>query len=115
MLERLVLMALRDFAGENKIRLLGFPSLDEVDDAIAEKTVRENFEKISKWMPEFEATLQAKQFNKAGARRQHELHARLFAPRKKIFATATEWNFLTALQECLKELRNEAKKSIGKK
>jgi len=66
-------------------------------------------------IPEFEMTIQAKEFNKAGARRQHELHARIVAPSKKIFATSVEWDFLTALQQCLKELKHEVLKSIGKK
>lgn len=108
-------MVLKDFARENRIRLLNFPDLDEVDEATALKTVRENFEKISNLVPEFEMTIQAKQYNKTGARKQHEVHVRVLAPRKQFIATVTEWNFLTSLQECLKEVRHEVLKKAGKK
>ena len=108
-------MVLREFAQENRIKLLDFPSLDEVDELTAFKTVQENFEKVSRIVPEFEMTIQAKQYSKSGARRQHEVHARIIAPRKRFVATSVEWNFLTALQECLKELKHEVLKASGKK
>jgi ribosome-associated translation inhibitor RaiA len=108
-------MVLKEFAQENNIKILGFPELDEIDEQIALKTVQENFEKISRTLPEFTLVLQAKEYNKAGARKQHELHARLAGPKGKAFSTALEWNFLTSLQKCLKELRQEVKKIQSKK
>ena len=108
-------MVLKEFAQENNIRLLGFPELDEVDEQIALNALQENFEKISRTLPEFTLVLQAKAYSKLGPRRQHELHARLAGPKVKAFSTALEWNFLTALQDCLKELRQEVRKIQSKK
>lgn len=107
-------MALKEFAQENNIRLLCFPDLDEVDELVALKTVQENFQKISRSIPEFSMVIQAKAYNKAGARKQHELKARVSGPKLKAFATALEWNFLTALQECMKELKKEVQKKAEK-
>lgn len=111
-------MPLKEFAQEKGIRLLNFPELDEIDEETAFKAIRDNFEKISRIVPEFEMTVQAKEFGQAqkkGARRQHEVHWRILAPKKRAASTATEWNFISALQESGKEILREMMKASGKK
>ena len=49
-------MVLKEFALENRIKLLDFPELDEIDEITALKAVKENFEKISNILPDFEIT-----------------------------------------------------------
>ena len=111
-------MALKKFAQENNIRLLDFPELDEIDELTALGTVKDNFEKISNVLPEFEMTIQSKEFgqkNKKGARKQYEVHCRIIAPKRKIVSTSTEWNFISALQESCKSLKLEVMKAVAKK
>jgi len=111
-------MPLKEFAQKNNIKILNFPELDEIDEQTAFKTVKDNFERISKIAPEFEMTVQAKEFGqeqKKGARRQHEVHWRVITPKKRNVATSTEWNFISALQESGKELLREILKASEKK
>ena len=103
-------MSLKEFAVQNRIKLVSFPALDEVDDITAEAAVSKFFLKMQKKLGSFDLTVQAKEFNKDRLRKQHELHSRLIAPKIMLSATATEWNFLSALQESLKDLEKEFNK-----
>jgi hypothetical protein len=91
------------------VELVHFPSLDEIDQSLAEKAINKSYEKVSRISGKeaIKVKIQVRNYHRSLGRKEYEVHTRFADPEIKIFSTAKDWNFLSALEDSLKILESE--------
>lgn len=91
------------------VELVHFPELDEIDSALAEKCVAKSLDKITRIAnkEDLKIKIQVRKYHRSAGRKEYEVHSRFDDPQLKMFSTAKNWNFLTALEDSMKILEGE--------
>ena len=101
--------------GKN-IQTINFPQLDEMDSAIACKSIDSFYYKVARMSStEPHLVLHHKEHQKKGFRKKHVIVARLSLEKGSFQAEEVNWSFLTALQKTLKTLLRGFKSKHGRK
>lgn len=92
-----------------QIEFVHFPTLDEIDQSIAERTINKSYEKVSRIArkDDLKVKIQVRTYHRSQGRKEYEVHSRFDDPQIKVLSTAKDWNFLSALEDSLKILESE--------
>ncbi len=93
----------------DKLELVKFPKLDEVDESIFQKSIERFFSKIN-FKKDDELVLTYKSYSKGGLRKQHDVKAKLVLSGDVFSASETGWKLLETVQIVLKKLEKEVLK-----
>ena len=95
------MVAIKEFPN---VKLVKFPALDGVDDALFTKALEHFFKKVG---ADCELQLSHKEYAKGGLKVQHEIHGTLTFDGKSFFAEHEDWQLLETVQNVLKKLEKE--------
>ena len=94
----------------SNVKLVKFPTTDEIDQALFEKALDHFLGKVGNG----ELNLAFKEYAKGGLRVQHEVHGRYTLNGKLFVASDEKWQLLEAIQSVLKKLEKEVVKQSSK-
>ncbi len=108
---------IRKIVSKNKFRrniyLTKFPDLDEIDSAIAHNLIDKMYDKLSKLVgADIMLEVKFKKELSKGVKTKYKTTVRLFFAGRKLQAEASNWNFLTCLQDAFNALLKLTKKSL---
>ncbi len=94
----------------SNVKLVKFPTTDEIDQALFEKALDHFLNKVGGG----ELQLSFKEYARGGLRVQHEVHGKFVQNGQLFVASDEKWQFLGAVQSVLKKIQKEVVKQSSK-
>lgn len=99
----------------DRVEVSNFPEIDEIDKELIQKKFYTFLEKVSYVGVDPVLQITAKEYDKGGLKRQHEIHAKLGIGGNLFVASHTDWQLISTIQAVLDKLEKEVLKKHSKK
>jgi ribosome-associated translation inhibitor RaiA len=99
----------------DRVEVSNFPEIDEIDKELIQKKFYSFLDKVSYVSVNPILQINAKEYDKGGLKRQHEIRAKLDVGGDLFVASHTDWQLISTIQTVLDKLEKEVLKKHSKK